>query len=152
MKLIPVNKPEINSEDIKNINDCIRSGWVSSSGKYINLFERKFKTVVKRKYAVAVSSGTAAIDIAIKCLNLKKGDEVIVPNFAIISCINELIREGLKPIFVDADPHTLNIDLKQLEKKNHKKNKSYYSRAYIWPSNRYEKNFKNKKKIRSLFN
>ena len=124
MKLIPVNKPEINSEDIKNINDCIRSGWVSSSGKYINLFERKFKTVVKRKYAVAVSSGTAAIDIAIKCLNLKKGDEVIVPNFAIISCINELIREGLKPIFVDADPHTLNIDLKQLEKKITKKTKA----------------------------
>lgn len=124
MKFIPVNKPSINNSDIKIVNKCIRSGWVSSSGKYINLFEQNFKKKVKRKYAVAVSSGTAALDIAIKSLNLKAGDEVIVPNFSIISCVNEIIREKLKPIFIDADPLTLNMNLDLLEKKITKKTKA----------------------------
>ena len=72
MKIIPVNKPEINSEDIKYINDCIRSGWVSSSGKYINLFEKNFKNVVKRKYAVAVSGGPDSLALAYlsKCFSI----------------------------------------------------------------------------------
>jgi len=124
MRFIPVNKPDINSGDIKTINKCIKSGWVSSSGKYINLFEKNFKKIVKRKYAVAVSSGTAALDIAVKSLGLKAGDEVIVPNFSIISCINEIIRENLKPIFVDADPLTLNMDLNHIEQKITKKTKA----------------------------
>ena len=75
-----------------------------------------------------------------------------MPNFAIISCINELIREGLKPIFVDADPHTLNIDLKQLEKKITKKTKAIIVvHIYGLPTDM-KKILKNKKKIRSLFN
>ena len=121
-KIIPVNRPLFSQLEKKYLNVCIDSGWVSSSGSFIIKFEKSFKKIVSRKYSVAVSSGTAAIDIAIKTLNLKKGDEIIVPNFTIISCLNEIIREGIKPIFVDADPYTFNIDASQIEKKNYKKN------------------------------
>ena len=62
-------------------------------------FERQFSDYVNRKYGIAVSSGTAAIDIAIEALGIKEGDEVIMPTFTIISCVNQLLRIGAKPIF-----------------------------------------------------
>ena len=114
---IPVNRPSFSSLEKKYILKCIKSGWVSSSGKFIEEFENSFKRIVSRKFAVAVTSGTAALDIAIKSLKLKPGDEIIVPNFTIISCVNEIIREGLKPIFIDADPITFNINPDLIEKK-----------------------------------
>jgi perosamine synthetase len=115
--MIPVNRPSFSKLEKKYLNECIDTGWISSSGGFLLKFEKAFKKIVSRKYSVAVSSGTAALDIAIKTLNLKKGDEIIVPNFTIISCLNEIIREGIKPIFIDADPNTFNIDTTQIEKK-----------------------------------
>ena len=100
------------------------SGWISSGGSFILKFENSFKKLYPERYSTSVSSGTAAIDIAIKTLNLKKGDEIIVPNFTIISCLNEIIREGIKPIFIDADPNTFNIDPDQIENKITKKTKA----------------------------
>ena len=123
-KIIPVNRPSFSSLEKKYLLNCINTGWVSSSGKFILEFENEFKKIVDRKFAVAVSSGTAAIDIAIKTLNLKKNDEIIVPNFTIISCVNEMIREGIKPVFVDADLDTFNIDVKKIESKISKKTKA----------------------------
>ena len=124
MKFIPVNKPLLSNEDVDAVTKCVKSGWISSSGKYILQFEKNFKKVVNRKYAVAVSSGTAALDIAIKSLNLKEGDEIIVPNFTIISCINEIIKQKLIPVFIDADINTWNIDLNKIQKKITKKTKA----------------------------
>ena len=123
-KIIPVNRPSFLILEKKYLLNCINTGWVSSSGKFILEFENEFKKIVDRKFAVAVSSGTAAIDIAIKTLNLKKNDEIIVPNFTIISCVNEMIREGIKPVFVDADLDTFNIDVKKIESKISKKTKA----------------------------
>ena len=123
-KIIPVNRPLFSKLEKKYLIECIDSGWISSSGGFITKFEESFKKVVSRKYSVAVSNGTAALDIAIKTLNLNKGDEIIVPNFTIISCLNEIIREGIKPIFVDADPNTFNIDPEQIERKITKKTKA----------------------------
>ena len=114
---IPVNRPLFSNLEKKNLLSCIKTGWISSSGKFIEQFENSFKKIVLRKYAVAVTSGTAALDIAIKTLKLKPGDEIIVPNFTIISCVNEIIREGVKPVFVDADPITFNINADIIERK-----------------------------------
>ena len=72
---------------------------------------------VNRKYGVAVANGTAAIDIAIEALSISKGDEIIVPTFTIISCINQILRIGAKPVFVDSDPITWNMDVSQIEEK-----------------------------------
>lgn len=121
---IPVNRPLFSNLEKKALINCIDTGWISSSGKYIIKFENEFKKIVRRKYSVAVSSGTAALDIAIKSLNLKKGDEIIVPNFTIISCLNEVIREGIRPVFIDADPNTFNIDVDKIESKITKKTKA----------------------------
>lgn len=123
-KIIPVNRPLFSKLEKKYLNQCIDLGWISSSGPFILEFENSFKKIVSRRYSATVSNGTAAIDIAIKTLNLRKGDEIIVPNFTIISCLNEIIREGIKPIFIDADPNTFNIDTDQIESKITKKTKA----------------------------
>ena len=84
-KFIPVNSIKIYSHEKKFVKKCLNTGWLSSEGSYVKRFEKDFSKFNKKKYGIAVSSGTAALEIAIKSLNLKKGDEIIVPNFSIIS-------------------------------------------------------------------
>ena len=86
--------------------------------------EKSIAKKLGRKHAVAVSSGTAALDIAVTTLNLKKNDEIILPTFTIISCIHQIIRLGLKPIFVDSDKKTWNMDERLIEKKITKRTKA----------------------------
>ena len=93
-------------------------------GIYVKKFEKKFAKLVSRRYAVSVSSGTAALDIAIKAINIKKDDEVIVPAFTIISCLHQIVRQGAKPVLVDSDPLTWNMDVSKIEKKISKKTKA----------------------------
>ncbi len=114
---IPVNTPFIGEEEKRLVNNCLETGWISSEGSYINEFEEKIALICDRKYAIAVSSGTAAIDIAIAALSLKKGDEVIIPTFTIISCISEILKRGIIPIFIDINPKTWNIDVNKIEEK-----------------------------------
>ena len=134
--MIPVNEPFLNGNEKKYLNDCIDSGWISSSGKYLELFENQMAKFVNRRFAFAVSNGTIAIDIAIHSLGLKKNDEVILPSFTIISCVNEIIRIGAKPIFVDADLNTFNIDTSIIEKKITKRTKAIMAvHIYGLPSN-----------------
>jgi perosamine synthetase len=117
MKIIPVNTPVLTGNEKKYLNECIDSGWISSEGPFIKRFETEFASTVGRKYAVAVSNGTAAIDIAVEALGIKKGDEVIMPTFTIISCINHIIKIGAIPVLIDTDPISWNMDVKQIEKK-----------------------------------
>ena len=70
--IIPVNIPKIFSYEKKLVNECLRTNWISSEGKFVNLFEKNFSSFNKRKFGIAVSSGTAALEIAVKSLNLKK--------------------------------------------------------------------------------
>ncbi len=121
---VPVNRPSIGKKEKIYVNECLNSGWIGSTGNYVKKFENKFKKIVGRKFAVSVSSGTAAIDIAIRALGIKKNDEVIVPNFTIISCINELINVGAKPVFIDADIKTWNMNVSDIEKKVSRKTKA----------------------------
>ena len=124
MKIIPVNRPLIKGNEIKYVTDTIRSGWISADGMYVKKFEKEFAKVVSRKYAITVSSGTAALDIAIKSINIRKGDEVIVPAFTIISCLHEIVRQGGKPVLVDSDPETWNMKVSEVKKAITKKTKA----------------------------
>jgi len=121
---VPVNRPSIGKEEKALVNECLDSGWIGSEGSYVKKFENKFKKIVNRKFAISVANGTAAIDIAIRALNIKKNDEVIVPNFTIISCVNELVRVGAKPVFIDADIDTWNMKVSDIEKKITSKTKA----------------------------
>ena len=116
-KFIPVNVPRIFKDEKSNVKDCLDTGWISSEGSYVKKFESKFGKYNKRRYAIAVSSGTAALEIAIKSLNLKKGDEIIIPTFSIISTALCVIKFGLKPVLVDSNLSTWNMDVDEVIKK-----------------------------------
>tara|TARA_B110001452_G_scaffold94454_1_gene78037 strand:+ start:2419 stop:3567 length:1149 start_codon:yes stop_codon:yes gene_type:complete len=123
-KFIPVNKPLITKEDIIYINKSISKGWVSSEGPEVKRFENNFSNFIGHKYSVAVSSGTAALEIAIKSLNLKKGDEVIIPNFTIISNAIAVLKENLNIKLIDCNIKDWNMDISQIKKKITKKTKA----------------------------
>ncbi|WP_100380066.1 DegT/DnrJ/EryC1/StrS family aminotransferase [Polynucleobacter brandtiae] len=114
---IPVNEPLIDGNEKKYLLECIDSGWISSEGPFVEEFERKFAERVGRKYAVAVSNGTAAIDLAVEALCIGDGDEVILPAFTIISCVLQIVRSGAIPVLVDSDPCTWNMNVSQIEAK-----------------------------------
>lgn len=111
---IPVSEPSLGPEDREALARCIDEGWISSEGPQVAQFEARMAELVGRSHAVAVSSGTAALDVAVEALGIGLGDEVIVPSFTIISCVTQVVRSGATPIFVDADPVTWNPDVEQL--------------------------------------
>ncbi len=116
-RFIPVNKPKIFSNDKTFVNQALKTNWISSEGPFVKKFEINFSKYNKKKYGVAVSNGTAALEIAIKSLNLKKNSEVIIPSFSIISTANAVIKNNLKPILVDCDLDTWNMNINKTLKK-----------------------------------
>ncbi len=116
-KFIPVNTPLLNNSDAIAVFKAIKSGWVSSEGPDVKEFEIKLAKFLNRKFGCAVSSGTAALEVAIKALGLKKNDEVIVPSFTIISNVNAIIKNSAKPVLIDVDIKTWNIKIEDIEKK-----------------------------------
>lgn len=117
MDFIPVNEPLLNGNEKKYLNECIDTGWISSEGPFVKRLEADMAEYVGRKYASAVCNGTVALDLAIEALALDEGDEVIMPAFTIISCILGLIRRGIKPVLVDSDPYTWNMDVTRIEER-----------------------------------
>tara|TARA_Y100000768_G_scaffold388067_1_gene381759 strand:+ start:5042 stop:6175 length:1134 start_codon:yes stop_codon:yes gene_type:complete len=120
-RFIPVNIPKLYKFEQKNINECLKTNWISSEGKFVKTFEEKFSKFNNRKYGVAVSSGTAALEVAVKSLNLKKNSEVIIPSFSIISTALCVIKCKLKPVLVDCDIKTWNVKPEDILKKITKK-------------------------------
>jgi len=116
-RFIPVNTPLLRGNEKKYITECIETGWVSSEGPFVAKFEKAFVEKINRNYGVAVSNGTAALDIAIEALGLGKGDEIILPTFTIISCIHQIVRSGATPVLIDCDPKTWNMDVHKIESK-----------------------------------
>jgi len=123
-KFIPVNTPKIFGNEKKYVNQALSTGWISSEGPFVKKFEHIFSNYNNRRFGIAVSSGTAALEVAIKALNLKKGDEVIIPSFTIISSALCLIKFGIKPILVDSELNNWNMSIKQIIKKINKKTKA----------------------------
>ncbi len=123
-KQIPQSEPVFRGNELEYLTDTIQSGWISSVGKYVNLFEKKFSNFTKSKYALATSSGTAALQLAISVLKLKKKDEVIVPDFTFVAPINAVLHGGAKPVLADIDKETLCISYESIKKLVNKKTKA----------------------------
>jgi perosamine synthetase len=123
-EFIPVNQPYLKGNEKKYLMDCIESGWISSEGPYVEKFEKEFAKYIGKKHAIAVSNGTAAIDIAVAALEIGPDDEVIMPTFTIISCVLQIIRSGAKPVFVDSDINHWNMAVDQIEGKINSKTKA----------------------------
>ncbi len=115
MNRIPISMPIFNGNEKKYLNECIDTGWVSANGHFITDFESKFAEFCGSKYAVACSNGTTALHLAIECLDIGPGDEVIMPTFTYIATANAVAYSGAKPVFVDVEPHTWNIDPDKIE-------------------------------------
>ena len=114
-EFIPVNTPLLDGNEKKYLIECIDSGWISSEGPFVSRFEKQFATMVDRKYAVSVTSGTAALELAVRALGIGPGDEVIMPTFTIISCALAVLRAGGAPVLIDSDPITWNMDVSRIE-------------------------------------
>lgn len=117
MKPIPVNQPLLVGNERKYLLECLDTGWISSEGPFIERFEREFAARVGRRHGVAVTNGTAALEVAVAALGIAPGDEVIMPAFTIISCAQAVVRAGGKPVLVDSDAATWNMDVGQVEAK-----------------------------------
>jgi perosamine synthetase len=121
---IPVNTPLLDGNELKYVTECITTGWISSEGPFVDKFEKALSQFTERKHGIAVSNGTAALDIAFAAIGLKKGDEVIIPSHTIISCILQIIRSGATPVLIDSELETWNMDVTQIESKITKKTKA----------------------------
>ena len=123
-KIIAVNTPIITSRDALEVYETVKSGWISSSGSKINEFEKKLAKFANRKFSCCVSSGTAALEIAVRSLGIGRNDEVIMPTFTIISNANAIIKNFAKIILIDSDPLTWNINIDHIKNKISSKTKA----------------------------
>ena len=90
--MIPVNTPILDGNEKKYLNECIDTGWISSEGPFISRFETEMAKYCDREYGIAVSNGSAALDIAIRAAGIQEGDEVIMPTFTIISPAQSVVN------------------------------------------------------------
>jgi perosamine synthetase len=109
--MIPVCEPVIGAREHEYVSECLRSGWVSSAGEYIERFEEAWADRCGMAHGIAVSNGTTALQLAVADLELEAGDEVILPTFTIISCALAVLRCHGVPILVDSDPATWCMDV-----------------------------------------
>ena len=115
--MIPVCVPLLGEKELEYVTDCIKTGWISSRGKYVEEFEAKFAKYCGCKYGISTTSGTTALHLALASIGVGKGDEVIVPAFTMISTVFAVVYCGAKPVLVDAEPETWNIDVSKIEEK-----------------------------------
>ena len=133
--IFPVSVPHISKKDINFVNKTLIKGWISSNGPEVIKFEKNFSKYVDRKYSVAVSNGTAALEIAVKALGIKKNDEVLIPNFTIISNALAVLRQYAKPVLIDCNLDDWNIIISDIEKKITNKTKAIIvTHIYSFPN------------------
>ncbi|HCE66586.1 MAG: aminotransferase DegT [Geobacteraceae bacterium GWC2_55_20] len=115
--MIPVAEPLVTERDIELVNEALKSGWISSAGKFLDLFEERWAAYCGMPHGIAVSNGSTALDVAVGLLDLQPGDEVIMPTFTIISPAQSVVRAGGIPVLVDSEPRTWQMDVNQIEAK-----------------------------------
>ena len=113
----PVYQPQLGNKEKEYVMDCLDSTWISSKGKYVTEFEKKFADYIKINYATTVSNGTVAIHLALLALGIGEGDEVIVPTFTYVASVNAISYTGAKPIFVDSVEDTWQMDVEDVKRK-----------------------------------
>ncbi len=150
VRRFPLASPIIGEQELSNVVDVIKTGWISSRGSYINSFEKKFSKYLGGGYSVAVSNGTNALQIGLMSLGIKDGDEVIVPNFTFGGTINAVINSGAKPVIADVSLKNWTINLENIKKKISRKTKAIMPvHIYGQPYEINEiKNFAKKNKIK----
>jgi len=124
IKSFPLSNLKINEEAINNVLEALTSGWLSSKGIYISKFEELFSNYLGGGTAVAVSSGTSALELGLKSLGIGIGDEVLVPDFTFAASINAIINTGATPVMVDVEKETWTIDINEINKKITSKTKA----------------------------
>lgn len=107
---ISVTEPSFDEKEVEYVSECVLSGWVSSGGPFVERFEKMMADYCGAQYAVSCSSGTAALHLILLAYGIGAGDEVIVPSLTFIATANAVTYTGAKPVFVDSDPETWNID------------------------------------------
>jgi len=112
--MIPVNQPLLDGNEGLYLQECISTGWISSEGPFVDRFEAGMAAVTGRRHAIAVSNGTAALEVAVAALRLEAGDQIVIPTFTIISCAAAVLRNKCIPLFVDSHPLTWNMDTDKL--------------------------------------
>lgn len=115
--MIPVAEPLITEQDIELVNEALKSGWISSAGKFLDLFEERWAAYCGMPHGIAVSNGSVALDVAVALLDLLPGDEVIMPTFTIISPAQSVVRCGGVPVLVDSNSRTWQMNAAQIEAK-----------------------------------
>ena len=120
----PVYQPSLKGNEKKYVNDCLDSTWISSKGKYVNLFEESFSKFTHIKHSAVVSNGTVALHLALLALGIGEGDEVIVPSFTYVASVNAIAYVNAKPVFVDSAPVTWQIDPSKIREKISNKTKA----------------------------
>lgn len=123
-KKIPVSEPFLNGNEKKYVNEALDTNWISSRGKFVDLFEKNFAKFSGVAYATTVSNGTNAIHLGLRALEINAGDEVILPDFTMICSALPICYLGAKPVFVDAERETWNIDPNKIEEKITSKTKA----------------------------
>ncbi len=113
---IPVNVPVIAPGAESEVLECVRSGWISSTGPHVERFERAFADWIGVPHAITTTNGTSALHLALASLGIGPGDEVIVPALTIVSCALAVLYTGARPVFVDVERATGNLDVAQAER------------------------------------
>lgn len=116
--------PSINSSEKRNVIKCLNENWISSKGSFIKKFENSFKKKFNYKYATVTTNGTTALHLALLAINIKKNDEVIVPNLTYVAPVNSVSYVSAKPILVDVDSETWLMNYKTIIKNITKKTKA----------------------------
>src|SRR3989344_1975117 len=145
LEVLPVFRPAMDQEEIDAVSEVIKSGWIGLGPK-TEEFESKFAKYVKAKYAIGLSSATAALHLSLLVLGIGKGDEVLLPSLTFVSTSHAVLYVGAKPVFVDVDEETLCLDPKDAEKKISKKTKAIIPVDYGGHPADYDEIFKIAKK------
>ncbi len=117
MSMIPVANPDIGEEEERLVLEALRSGWISGRGPYVRRFEEELASWVGVRHAIATSSGTAALHLALMSLGIGPGDEVIVPDLTFASPASMVVLAGARPVFADVDPRHWVISADEVRRK-----------------------------------
>ncbi len=115
--MIPISEPLLDERALAYVREAVKSGWISSEGRFITEFERRWAEYCGVSHGIAVSNGTTALEVAMAALMLPSESEVILPSFTIISCVAAVVRAGYRPVLVDCEPDTWCLDVAQVEHK-----------------------------------
>lgn len=113
---LPIAQPILGERELVNVTECILTGWISSTGRFVGEFERRCAQYCKVTHAVSTSNGTTALHLALLVLGIGPGDEVIVPTLTFIASANSIAYTGAKPVFVDSEPVSWNLDPTAVER------------------------------------